>query len=346
MSGDAVVRTVLGDIPHDELGIVYAHEHLIIQGGLGVMKNSDLRLNSVEKAVEEINDCKKYSAKTFVDFMPLDSGRNPSALVEIAKRTETHIIATTGFHKPMYYDDLHWIYSYSLDQIVDLLIQECEVGMDKHSYNGPLVERLSAKAGVLKGASDYNVIKSVSKKLFEAVAMAHLETGVPIATHTEHGTCGLEQIELLAKFGVKPENVIICHMDRNPDIYVHKELGGTGCFIEYDNATRVKYHPDSESVSLIVRMIEAGFQDKILLGTDFALRSYWKAYGGGPGMAYLLETFIPRLKKQGIPAETVNRFITQNPQNAYSLKKIQSKLVAGGVKDDNEKQGSLSYRGN
>jgi len=91
MSGSAV-RTVLGDIPKDELGIVYAHEHLIIQGGLGVMKKSDLRLDSIEKAVEEINDCKRFAARTFVDFMPLDSGRNPLALMEISQKTETNKI--------------------------------------------------------------------------------------------------------------------------------------------------------------------------------------------------------------------------------------------------------------
>lgn len=36
-----MARTVLGDVPAEQLGIVYAHEHLIIQGGLGVMKNKD-----------------------------------------------------------------------------------------------------------------------------------------------------------------------------------------------------------------------------------------------------------------------------------------------------------------
>ncbi|MDN4076014.1 phosphotriesterase family protein [Fictibacillus terranigra] len=315
-----IVRTVLGDIPSTELGIVYAHEHLIIQGGLGVMKKSDLRLDSIDKSIEEVEECKQAGAQTFVDFMPLDCGRNPLALVEIANRTKTHIIAATGFHKPMYYDDLHWIYHYSIDQITDLLIKECEEGMDRYSYNGPLIERIQAKAGVLKGASDYNVTTPVSKKLFEAVALAHLETGVPIATHTEHGTCGMEQVELLSGFGVKPENVIICHMDRNPDLFVHKELARTGCYIEYDNATRIKYHSDSHTVQLIMKMIESGFGDKLLLGTDFALRSYWKAYGGGPGMAYLLKSFVPRLKEEGIPEDMLSRILRENPQKAYAIR--------------------------
>ncbi|WP_127490728.1 phosphotriesterase family protein [Paenibacillus glycanilyticus] len=316
-----MARTVLGDVPADQLGIVYAHEHLIIQGGLGVMKNKDLLLNQVDYAVAEVKECMQYGAQSFVDYMPLDSGRHPSALVDIAKQTGAHIIAVTGFHKPMYYDDLHWIYHYSVDQIAELLIQECEVGMDRYSYNGPLVERLDAKAGVLKGASDYNVIAPVSRKLLEAVAIAHIATGVPIATHTEHGTCGLEQIELLAKFGVDPKNVIICHMDRNPDLYLHKELAATGCFLEYDNASRIKYHPDSHSVELIRGLIEAGHEKQLILGTDFALRSYWKAYGGGPGMSHLLASFVPRLRAEGLGDEQLNLLLRDNPANAYSLKK-------------------------
>lgn len=319
---ELTVRTVLGDVPAEQLGIVYAHEHLIIQGGLGVMKKSDLKLDSVDNAVTEVLDCMRAGAKTFIDYMPLDSGRNPQALVVIAQRTNAHVVAVTGFHKPMYYDDLHWIYHYSVDQIARLLIDECTIGMDRHSYNGPLVERISAKAGVIKGAGDYNFIAPVSRKLFEAAAIAHLETGIPIATHTEHGTCGLEQVELLAKLGVNPCNMIICHMDRNPDLYVHKELAATGCFIEYDNATRVKYHPDGESVRLLHGMIEAGYEDQLMLGTDFALRSYWKAYGGGPGMSCLLDYFVPRLVNEGIPQTAIDKWLQSNPQRAYSIRQI------------------------
>src|SRR5690606_14616165 len=148
----------------------------------------------------------------------------------------------------------------------------------------------------------------------------------PIATHTEHGTCGLEQIRLLQELGVPPANVIICHMDRNPDIGLHKELASTGCYLEYDNATRIKYHPDSAGIALIRAMVEAGYGNRLLLGTDFALRSYWKAYGGGPGMAQLLAQFVPRLIREGVPQEAVNDMLTSNAQEAYSIRTIGGSL--------------------
>lgn len=314
------VRTVLGDVDSADLGMVYAHEHLIISGGLGVMKKSDLLLDSVEAACMEVEDVKQYNVKTFVDMMPLDCGRHPERLVEISKRTNTHIIATTGFHKPMYYDDIHWIYSYTEDQIRDLLVAEITEGMDRHSYNGPIVERISARAGLLKGASDYNRISAVSRKLFAAAAGAQLLTGVPISTHTEEGTMGLEQIRLLTDLGVDPASIIICHTDRNPDPEYHFAMLQSGVYLEYDNASRIKYWPDSMIVDLILKVVEAGYEDQILLGTDFALRSYWKSYGGGPGMAHLAASFIPRLKRNGLSDETIAKFMVHNPARAFQIK--------------------------
>ncbi|RIE00399.1 phosphotriesterase family protein [Cohnella faecalis] len=260
------VRTVLGDVDSDRLGMVYSHEHLIISGGLGVQKNPDLRLNSVEKACEEVNDVKKHGISTFVDMMPLDCGREPADLMEIASQTGSHIIAATGFHKPMYYSDIHWVHRYNEQQIAELLVAEVEEGMDRHSYSGPVTERLTAKAGLIKGASDYNRIDKLSQKLFHAAAAAQLMTGAPISTHTEHGTCGLEQVELLLGDGVAPSKVIICHLDRNPDFEYHRSVAESGVYLEYDNIGRIKYWPDSVIIDLIEKMIEYGFEDQILLG--------------------------------------------------------------------------------
>lgn len=315
----AFVRTVLGDVSTSELGMVYAHEHLIISGGLGVRENPDLLLDSMEKAVQEINEVRSYGINTFVDMMPIDCGREPEKLVEIAKTTGSHIIAATGFHKPIYYDDLHWTYRYSSEQIADLVADEILVGMDRHSYSGPIVERISAQAGIIKGATDYNRMKKVTEKIFYALVLAQKATGACIATHTEMGTYGLEQVEFLLSQGVPANRIILCHLDRNPDLGYHKAIAETGVFLQYDNISRIKYWPDSIIIELILKMIKTGFEDQILLGTDFALRSYWHAYGGGPGMVYLINKFIPRLKDEGVSKQVIDKFLVSNPGQALSL---------------------------
>ena len=53
-------------------------------------------------------------------------------------------------------------------------------------------------------------------------------------------------------------------------------------------------------MSLIRAAAEGGYADHILLGMDLARRSYYTSYGGGPGIAYLLQRFIPRLRAEGL----------------------------------------------
>lgn len=312
-------RTVLGDITADGLGMVYSHEHLIISGGKEVEKNNALRLDSVEKACAEVAEIKARGIATMVDMLPVDCGREPLLLKQISEQTGINIIACTGFHKPMYYDDIHWFYRYDEDTIAKLFIEEIESGMDEYSYAGPVVKRMEAKAGVIKVASDYHNMKPVTQKLMRAAAQAQVMTGAPLVTHTEMGTYALEQISLLTRMGVDPKSVIICHLDRNPDIYYHKEVAATGVFIEYDGASRTKYWPDNVIANLIGDMVASGYGDQILLGTDFALKTYWKAYGGGPGLTYLVDRFIPLLKKAGINEKTVNAFMIENPARAFAV---------------------------
>src|SRR5690606_27779874 len=168
------------------------------------------------------------------------------------------------------------------------------IGRDRYDYTGPLAARLEARAGVLKAATEYHDMGPIHLKLFQAVAMAHHETGAPVSTHTTMGTHALEQVATLERFGVPPDAVIVGHVDRNPDFSYHEAIAKTGAFLDYDGASRVKYWPDGVIAELICRMFEAGLGSHVLLGSDLATRSSRTSYGGGPGLGYLLDVFLPR----------------------------------------------------
>ena len=82
-SSMAFARTVLGDIATDELGIVYAHEHLVIHGGRPVQLFPDFELADVDKAVAELAPAQALGLRTVVDAMPADCGRDVLLLAEI-----------------------------------------------------------------------------------------------------------------------------------------------------------------------------------------------------------------------------------------------------------------------
>jgi len=223
-------RTILGDVDAGDLGIVDAHEHLIRTGGLEILKNGEpWRLNDVDKAIAETKLFAAAGGKTIVDMNPVSAGRDIRMLLEVAKAVpEVHIIVTTGFHEGRIYDEVtHWTATYTVNQIADLLIAEVEEGIDIYDYMGPIVERSTAKAGCIKVGTAYSKITPVEEKNIEAVAIAAKETGACINTHTAGGTMALEQAERFIKYGVKPERIMIGHVQRNPDVWYHKKLPET-----------------------------------------------------------------------------------------------------------------------
>jgi phosphotriesterase-related protein len=64
-------------------------------------------------------------------------------------------------------------------------------------------------------------------------------------------------------------------------------------------------------------MNESGYLNKILLGMDMGPRTMWKAYGGGPGMTYLITKFLPKLLKAGLSKDHIETIMYKNP--AYAL---------------------------
>jgi len=308
-----MVETTLGAIPADKLGRVNAHDHVIIDGGLTTVKEPDFRLGSLKKAVEEIGRWKEAGGGAIVDTMPFGCGRNVRKLIAVSEATGVPIVVPTGFQKASYYLPDHWQHRYDEATIADLLTAECVEGVDEEGYDGPVVRRSRVKAGLIKVAGDYQVVKPTTRKLIRAAGRAHGATGVPVLVHTESGTAADTLLDLLKDAGVPPHRVILSHIDRNPDLDLHERLAGRGAFLQYDTPGRIKYQPETVVVGLMRRMIDAGHGGNLLLGGDLARRSYWKSYGGGPGFDYLLTSFTERLRREGFSEEELRAVWQVNP---------------------------------
>ncbi len=63
----------------------------------------------------------------------------------------------------------------------------------------------------------------------------------------------------------------------------------------------------------LVRAAEAGAARRILLGGDVARRTRYAAYGGIPGLRYLGERFVPRLRREG-GGDLADAVLRRNPQ--------------------------------
>jgi predicted metal-dependent phosphotriesterase family hydrolase len=312
---DPVVVTVLGPVAPEELGVTDAHDHLFLHTpALPGQEFDDAR-----KAIEEVNSAKPGGLRAIVEVTPIGLGRSPAGMRAVAKATGVHVVAATGFHRDAHYPQSHWVREASVELLAERILTDLQEGMHPNDW---LTDASldPARAGVIKAGASYQHISPLEERRLVAAAMGCRETGAAILVHTEIGTCAHSIIDLLTRDGVRPERIILAHLDRNPDLELHSEVAGRGVMLEYDTPGRIKYRPDSQLIDLIESMAAAGHGGRMLLGLDLGQRDYFRAYGGGPGLAYLMETFVPRLRRR-IGEAAADAILVANAARAFALSK-------------------------
>lgn len=292
------VQTVLGPIGTEAIGMTDCHEHLFIRGGMPVLQYPDFHFDYYQKISTEAALFAASGGNTIIEMSPIDRGRDAAGLIRLSRSTGLHIVAATGFNKISYYPDIHWIHSYHEDDILKIICDELEVGMDIDNYSGPLVSRSTARAGVIKIGTQRKPFSDIEQKLLRVVAEAHRKTGAPIITYTDEGELALEQIEFLVKHRVNPRYIALSHMDRCLDLSYHKEIASTGAYLEYDTFTRDNREFDKSPRQLVIDMFENGYGANLLLGGDIFRKEYWKSY----------------LSRAGLPPDALDLICVRNPQ--------------------------------
>jgi len=56
-----------------------------------------------------------------------------------------------------------------------------------------------------------------------------------------------------------------------------------------------------------------------MLGMDAARPSYWRSYGGSPGLDFLLTTFTRAMKQRGVTDGQWHRIFVSTPASAYDF---------------------------
>jgi len=316
------VRTVLGDITPGEMGLTYSHEHIVIDESFPTIANKEFILNDTGKICKELNEFYAWGGRTVVDTMPANCGRNVLKLAEVSRMSHVHIIAPTGIHLEKYYPPNHWRYHLSEDELTELFIKDVEDGIDEHDYGCPVVKRTQHKAGLVKLATGDEPITRHQEKIFHSVVNTHLSTGVPILTHTNMGRHAMDQVNLFYKLGANLQHVVLSHVDKRKDIAWHKDLMQTGVYVEYDSHFRWMKGEENFTYKLLEHLLPA-YANRIVSGMDMARSTYWKSYGGRPGLMFLLTTFKDDLDKMGLGDYFEQMFFT-NPQQLFSfMEKIQ-----------------------
>lgn len=315
-----MVQTVTGKIDVQEIHHTQCHEHLFIAKGKSYEINPVLCIDDYEKVVSELKDYKKFSGSLIVDAQPVGCGRMAKKLAEASKESDVYIVASTGFHKLIFYEENHWIHTIDPKDYKDLLVSEITQGMYIDADKWLPKKIITARAGIVKVALDKEGLSPRYQILMDAAIEAAKYTGVSIQCHIELAEHGPIITRYFIENGLEKDQIIIAHMDREMKSKPYiLETAAEGVFMEFDTIGRFKYHSNEEEVELIQMLCEAGYSEQVLISLD-TTRARLKSYGSDIGLTHILKEFIPLLKKYGFNQLMINKMTIDNPRRALAMR--------------------------
>jgi phosphotriesterase-related protein len=324
----SMVNTVTGQISPDDLGITLMHEHIVFgyPGWSGDCTLApDDRKAALEAGLSVMEEIKACGVKTFVDPTPNETGRNPELLKEVSEKSGVNIVCTTGFYyeemgAPAYFKFRSHVGD-AEKEIYDMFTAEITHG----------IGNTGIRAGAIKLASSKDVITDYEKMFFRAAARVQKETGVPIITHTQDGTMGPQQAQLLIDHGANPGQIMIGHMSDNTNIQYHSEVLSKGVFDGFDRMgiQGIPGFPmEMEKYAVILGLIGIGHADRIIISHDTIAKWLGRPYPEMPEpikslMAnwtptHLFKNIIPFLKKAGVTDEQTHKILVDNPRRLFA----------------------------
>jgi phosphotriesterase-related protein len=320
------INTVLGPIDPESLGLTLAHEH-IIAGYPGWECDPLARPYNREKMVDvclrSLEPAKTCGVNAVIDATPIDLSRDVDVMRNVSEKLQIHIVCSTGRYME---SEGKWMYLRQREKskIGDMKTELYEGFMKELTYG---IGQSGIKPGVIKVASGLNCISPCEEATLRAAAQASKETGTPIITHTEYGTMGPEQADLLIGEGASPQKIMIGHMCGNPSLDYQKDVLSRGVYIAFDRFGLDMFVPDQVRIATLIGLLGMGYADRIMMSQDFIACGYGR--GGRPpeeeikkvinwSFTNIFRNIIPALKKAGISDDQVNAMTIDNPKHFLS----------------------------
>src|SRR3984893_5579050 len=287
----AIVRTILRDVAPERIaGATLIHEHL----SMGSTSNSAALqfYKDLDLMTDEVKACANDGVSCIVDAGGMDLGRSIDALRTIATRSGMLIVASGGLHlKDGYPPDM---------------FQKTEEQIAEDFYTLATAERWGAIGEM--GTGTAVPMDAQERKVLRAAARAHARTGLSIITHVSDGCaqCALDQVDLFEAAGVNLNHVVIGHLNdiEDPPTSAPLAIAKRGAYVGFDHSGRPDDPRLPEYVRIIMAMLEAGHEDRVCLSSDFASQKYLRK-NGGPGIAMVMTTMVPRLRQVGVNEATL-----------------------------------------
>lgn len=298
-----MVRTVLGDIAPEELGMTLMHEHVWVDR-YEITGDYNKRLMDAPLVIRELGGFRAAGGGTICDVTPPDIGRDPRMLRRISRETGLNIVMGSGWYVERFHREE--VARMSVSTLAAQLIDEIEHG----------VGDTGIRPGIIGEIGSSSIMTPAEERALRAAARAQTATGLPLTTHAFGSNVALHQLEVLRDEGTDFSRVVIGHQDSINDPDLHEKIARSGAWLQFDllraeNAWEIQLRAD-----LILAIFARGLQHRLLLSHDVCMKSHLRAYGGH-GYTAISEAFMPALEARGIGEAEVQELLVENPRRVF-----------------------------
>ena len=314
------VQTVLERIDPADLGFTLPHEHTQCQLWTIPERFDYWELTADEDLLaDELGRYRDAGGTCLVDLTLPGIGRDPRWLRRIAMRTGIHVVMGTGWYRQPYYPPDAMIDRRSVAELADVMIRELADGVPGSEDEAGV----RVRPGIIGEIGTHKPwVSAQEERVFRACGRAARATGMAVTTHAVMSPVGLHQLAILEEAGADPARVVVGHSDSYPVLEHWLEIVERGASIELDflgmSFTPMERRGEPRVVELLLRMLERGFGDRILLSQDVCDNSQLTFYGGN-GYTYLQGTFLPRLRQRGVSEAEITRITVDNPRRILAI---------------------------
>jgi phosphotriesterase-related protein len=309
LRGSPSIETVLGPVAPSDLGVTLVHEHVLVDfGGAAVASRSRYDAEEVFRVARpHLDELRQKGCRTLVDCTPAYLGRDPLLLRRLSEATGLQVLTNTGYYGAA--NDIaipEGARTETAERIAARWTAEARGGID-----GTGVRPAFVKSGV-----DPGPLSAIDRKLVEAAALCHLDTGLTLAIHTGDGEAALGILGVLRSRGVSPSAWIWVHASNVKDRALLTRIADEGAWIELDNLS-----PETlgATVDTVVDLHARNRLDRVLVSQDAGWYHVGEA-GGGRYRAYsfLFDAFVPALRARGLDEAAVRTLLVDNPARALT----------------------------
>jgi phosphotriesterase-related protein len=300
--------TTLGPKTAQDLGMILPHEHVFV----------DLRtwdkpgyaqadVDEVKKLmVPELTRARTAGVTAIVECSTVGVGRRADIDRAVSETAGLPLVIPTGIYREPWIPD--WAHAAPEGELADWMLGELQ----------NQIEESGVRAGWIKLSAGDEGLTVTETKVLRAAATAGRATNAVIGSHTIKGRVVRDQLEIIESLGYSAERFIWIHTQAEPDFDLHLEMARRGAWVEYDWIGG-DFKPDEFFIDNILKLIDAGLTDHLLLSHD---RGYFDPAQPGGGVpkpyTYLTDTFLPKLLASGVDEETVRQLTHTNPFHAFA----------------------------